>query len=127
MKNKLLTKEDFNIIIVEWSKGAKAPYNQAAGNTRIVGAQMAELITFLINNTNSKPESFYFVGFDLGAHAAGFAGKRVGKTGAAPGRITGMILIDTVEAPVSGHPRETEKVSATGTGHLRECVNTEFV
>ena len=32
-----------------------------------------------------------------------------------------------VEAPVCGHPREAEKVSATGAGRLRECVNTEFV
>ena len=32
-----------------------------------------------------------------------------------------------VEASVSGHPREAEKVSATGAGRLRECVNTEFV
>ena len=31
----------------------------------------------------------------------------------------------TVEAPV--HPREAEKVFATGAVHLRECVNTEFV
>ena len=35
--------------------------------------------------------------------------------------------LDTVEAPVSGHPWETEKVSATGAGRLRECVKTEFV
>ena len=28
----------------------------------------------------------------------------------------------TVEAPVSGHPREAEKVSATGADRLRECV-----
>ena len=33
----------------------------------------------------------------------------------------------TVEAPVSGHPREAEKLSETGTGRLRDCVNTEFV
>ena len=31
------------------------------------------------------------------------------------------------EAHVSGHPREAEKVSATGAGRLREYVNTEFV
>ena len=30
----------------------------------------------------------------------------------------------TVKAPVSGHPREAEKVSATGVSRLRECVNT---
>ena len=34
---------------------------------------------------------------------------------------------DTVKAPVSGHPREAEKVSATGAGSLRKCVNTELV
>ena len=36
-------------------------------------------------------------------------------------------LHTTDKAPVSGHPREAEKVSATGAGRLRECVNTEFV
>ena len=38
-----------------------------------------------------------------------------------------LIKLITVEAPVSGHPREAEKVSATGAGRLRKCVNTEFV
>ena len=33
----------------------------------------------------------------------------------------------TVEASISGHPREAEKLSATGAGRLRECANTEFV
>ena len=33
----------------------------------------------------------------------------------------------TVETPVSGHPREGEKVSATAAGRLRECVNTDTV
>ena len=36
-------------------------------------------------------------------------------------------LLGTVEAPVSGHPREAENVSATGAARLWECVNTEFV
>ena len=33
----------------------------------------------------------------------------------------------TVEAPISGHSREAEKVSATGAGRLQEYVYTEFV
>ena len=37
------------------------------------------------------------------------------------------IVLSTVEAPVSGHPLEAEKVSTTGAGRLRECVNTELV
>ena len=35
--------------------------------------------------------------------------------------------MNTVEALVSGHPREAEKVLETGAGRLRECVHTEFV
>lgn len=89
MKDKLLKRDDFNIIIVDWSNGAKTPYEQAAGNTRIVGAQMAELIRFLVNSTNATAESFFLVGSDLGAHASGFAGKDIGKE-TALGRITGM-------------------------------------
>ena len=98
MRDKLLKRGDFNIIIVDWSNGAKSPFEQAAGNTRLVGAQIAELIGFLVNNTNSTAESFYLVGSDLGAHVAGFAGKNIvnlKETGL--GRITGMkqVLIDS--------------------------------
>ena len=32
----------------------------------------------------------------------------------------------TVTAPIRGHSREAEKLSATGAGRLLECANTEF-
>ena len=35
--------------------------------------------------------------------------------------------MSTVEALVSGHPRDAKKVSVTEAGRLRECKNTEFV
>ena len=35
--------------------------------------------------------------------------------------------IHTVEALVSGHPRDAKNVFVTGAGHLREFENTEFV
>ena len=54
---------------------------------------MAELIRFLVNSTKASYESFYFVGFDLGAHASGFAGKEISKLqGTTIGRITGISL-----------------------------------
>jgi len=91
LKDKLLQRDDLDIIIVNWSKGAKVPYEQAAGNTRMVGAQMAKLMRFLVNSTNATAESFYIVGSDLGAHAAGFAGKDISKLNeTALGRITGL-------------------------------------
>ena len=33
----------------------------------------------------------------------------------------------TVEALVSGHPRDTKKVSVTGDGRLQECKNNDRV
>ena len=89
VKDALLKQKDVNIIIIDWSTGAKSPYEQAAGNTRVVGAQIAELIKFLVNNTNTNTDAFYILGFDLGAHAAGHAGKNLGKNETPLGRITG--------------------------------------
>ena len=89
MREKLLKHEDFNVFIVDWSNGAKRPYEQAAGNTRMLGTQIAMLIRFLMNNTNTKADEFYILGFDLGAHGAGYVGKRLGKLGTPLGRITG--------------------------------------
>ena len=46
LKTELLRREDCNVILVDWPKGAKGPfwnYRQAAWNTRLVGAQTAEL------------------------------------------------------------------------------------
>ena len=79
MKDALLEKENYNVILVDWSKGASNPldYLQAAGNTRLVGRQISVLIKFLISYGNNGPGSadrFYIVGFSLGAQTAGYAG-----------------------------------------------------
>ena len=96
LKTALLKREDSNIILVDWSIGAKGPdYYQASGNARLVGAQTAELIKFLISNapgsSGSKKlgERFYIVGFSLGAHVAGYAGSYLQANGIKLGRITG--------------------------------------
>ena len=36
-------------------------------------------------------------------------------------------MVSTLEAPVSGHPRDGKKVPVNGAGRLRELKNTEFV
>ncbi|KAJ7394433.1 hypothetical protein OS493_000242 [Desmophyllum pertusum] len=93
MKNALLDREDCNVILVDWSKGSQIPYDQAAGNTRLVGAQVAELIRFLISSSSGSPdltERFYIVGFSLGAQTAGYAGAYLKGLGMILGRITGL-------------------------------------
>ena len=80
------------MILVDWSRGAKFPYAQAAGNTRLIGAQTAELIRFLISSNFDSPSSaerFYIVGFSLGAVIAGYVGSNLKEHGMKLGRITG--------------------------------------
>lgn len=43
--------ENVNCIAVEWKKGMKTRYAQAANNARLVAAQVASMITFLMVNT----------------------------------------------------------------------------
>lgn len=43
--------ENVNCIAVEWKKGVKTQYAVAANNVRVVAAQAASMITFLMVNT----------------------------------------------------------------------------
>ena len=80
------------MILVDWSKGAKDPYTQAVGNARLVGAQIAVLIGFLITSNDGSPPigiRFYIVGHSVGAQAAGYVGSKLRANGVVLGRITG--------------------------------------
>ena len=92
IKDALLDREDCNVILVDWHEGARIPYRRAAGNTQLVGAQVAELIRFLMSSSSGSPnlaERFYIVGFSMGAQIAGYAGAYLKARGMTLGRITG--------------------------------------
>ncbi|XP_053189006.1 inactive pancreatic lipase-related protein 1-like [Scomber japonicus] len=78
--------ENVNCIAVEWKKGVKTLYSQAANNARVVAAQVESMITFLMSNFKQKADKFHIIGHSLGAHAAGQVGGRI--SGLA--RITGL-------------------------------------
>ncbi|CAH1243014.1 PNLIPRP3 [Branchiostoma lanceolatum] len=83
----MLIRDDMNVIIVDWNKGAVAPnYFAAASNIRVVAAQTAKLIVFLMEETGCGLDQFHLVGHSLGAHTSGLVGARL------PGlpRITGL-------------------------------------
>nr|XP_033965025.1 LOW QUALITY PROTEIN: inactive pancreatic lipase-related protein 1-like [Pseudochaenichthys georgianus] len=87
----MLTWENVNCVAVEWKKGVRTQYVQAANNARVVSAQVASMITFLKSQYKQQADKFHIIGHSLGAHAAGAAGSRI------PGlaRITGTL--DPVE------------------------------
>ncbi|KAL8610577.1 hypothetical protein ACOMHN_006296 [Nucella lapillus] len=76
MTRELLQHDDMNVIVVDWEKGAQFPYGQAASNTRVVGAQIAQLLATLSTHLNNSHERVHIIGHSLGAHVAGYAGER---------------------------------------------------
>ncbi|KAL5241245.1 hypothetical protein ACI65C_008655 [Semiaphis heraclei] len=88
--NALLDLEDANVIFVDWEKGAAGPgYALAAANTQLIGRQLAILISEMVA-LNSDQEKIHMIGFSLGAHVAGFAGKALKLIDIRVGRITGL-------------------------------------
>lgn len=86
IKNALLQKEDSNVILVGWKKGAMSPvYPNSAANTRVVGAEIAVTSKHLMSKVKLPRENLWCIGFSLGAHVCGFAGM-----GIKFGRITGL-------------------------------------
>lgn len=90
MAEALLGKENVNVILVNWVKGAKVQYDQAVANTRMIGAQIHNLLMYLVDNHQADPRNFHLIGFSLGAHVAGFAGKQMRKAKNKIGRISGL-------------------------------------
>ncbi|BFZ16539.1 hypothetical protein BsWGS_19578 [Bradybaena similaris] len=86
MKDALLRRGDYNVVIVDWAGGNGPPYSQASANTRLVGAQIAQLIHLLISSKGVTAADLHIIGHSLGAHVAGYAGEKV--SGLA--RITGL-------------------------------------
>lgn len=68
----------FNVIAVDWHKGGQiANYLQAASNTQVVGAVIANLIKKLNNVFSTTNDDYTITGHSLGSHISGFAGKNL--------------------------------------------------
>lgn len=91
MVTELLKKETMNVIVVDWGVGSSVLnlYDTAAGNTRLVGLQVADLIDVLNQKFQVPLKKFHIIGHSLGAQVAGFAGEKLRKSGKAIARITG--------------------------------------
>ncbi|MEJ1270943.1 pancreatic lipase related protein 1 [Cricetulus griseus] len=100
MCKRMFQVEKVNCVCVDWRRGAKAEYTQAAYNTRVVGAEIAYLVQVLSTELEYSPENVHLIGHSLGAHVAGEAGRRLeGHLG----RITGL---DPAEPCFQGLPEE---------------------
>ncbi|XP_038646433.1 endothelial lipase-like [Scyliorhinus canicula] len=76
-----------NIIVVNWLERAHQLYTIAANNSEVVGREVAMLVDWLQKVTDIPLQKVHMIGYSLGAHVAGFAGKA---TQNKIGRITGL-------------------------------------
>ncbi|XP_063708701.1 lipase member H-like [Culicoides brevitarsis] len=77
---------EFNVIIIDWSKGANTPdYILAVERIFQIGPFIAEFIEFLLKTFKNqmKISDIYLIGHSLGAHLAGIVGKNM-KSGKIP-------------------------------------------
>lgn len=71
-------KLDVNLIAVNWEKSSHTlNYLDAANRVDPIGVHVARLIDFLVETQLASLDDIQVIGFSLGAHAAGYAGKNV--------------------------------------------------
>ncbi|KAH6942412.1 hypothetical protein HPB50_004651 [Hyalomma asiaticum] len=93
MTRALLRVVGANVLLVDWRRGAAAPfYSVAAVNTPVVGAELSVVLQRLMSSDASLvPRDVHIIGFSLGAHVAGFCGRHFQMhTSRRIGRITAL-------------------------------------
>ncbi|XP_053612165.1 pancreatic triacylglycerol lipase-like [Plodia interpunctella] len=79
--------QDANIIVVDWRQHANGAYNSAVSAVPSVGQFLGDFLSWLIGTAGGNWNNVHLVGFSLGAHIVGNAGRR---TGSRPARVTGL-------------------------------------
>lgn len=81
-----LAVQDANVIVVDWRALASSSYNTAAAGVPNVGQHLGNFLVWLINTAGGNWNNVHLVGFSLGAHVVGNAGRTASNRCA---RITG--------------------------------------
>uniref|UniRef100_A0A1I8N6C4 Lipase domain-containing protein n=1 Tax=Musca domestica TaxID=7370 RepID=A0A1I8N6C4_MUSDO len=93
-----------NIITVDWGKGAIADYITASYRVKPVGKVLAKFIDFLHQESGMRFEDLQVIGFSMGAHVAGIAGKFL-----QTGRLTAIYALDPA-LPLFRYENQEERV-----------------
>ncbi|XP_034830230.1 pancreatic lipase-related protein 2-like [Maniola hyperantus] len=87
IRDAYLHKSDVNIIMVDWSPVANDLYWASVNGVPRIGRSLRQFLSFLNKVTGASFGNMHLIGFSLGAHVAGIAGRELGGSVA---RITGL-------------------------------------
>ncbi|CAG9860274.1 unnamed protein product [Phyllotreta striolata] len=65
---------DYNLVSVDWQRGAEAPFDQAIANARLVALEINILLKELKEKMNYSLDNVHVIGHGVGAHIAGYVG-----------------------------------------------------
>ncbi|XP_061708238.1 uncharacterized protein LOC133518594 [Cydia pomonella] len=82
-----LAVEDANVIVVDWRTLAGSNYITAVAGVPSVGQALGDFVVWLRNTGGGVWTNVHLVGFSLGAHIVGVAGRQAGGR---PARVTGL-------------------------------------
>ncbi|KAJ2947735.1 hypothetical protein O0L34_g9511 [Tuta absoluta] len=115
LRDAFLQVMDCNVIVVDWRALANSNYNAAARGVPNVGQHLGDFLNFLFNTGGGNWNQLHLVGFSLGAHVVGNAGRRVGNRAR---RITGL----DPAGPTWGGNSNALRASD---GQYVECIHTD--
>ncbi|KAL8202952.1 UNVERIFIED_CONTAM: hypothetical protein K2H54_032679 [Gekko kuhli] len=81
------TEPNSNVIVVDWIDRASQHYSISASNTELVGKDLAKFVNWIEEQFAYSMSNVHLLGYSLGAHVAGIAGKLANKK---ISRITGL-------------------------------------
>lgn len=67
--------DDCNIIVLDWSRLANKSYSSAKASTAAVGRGLGQFVNWLVSNFIFSYDRIHLVGFSLGGHLVGYAGR----------------------------------------------------
>ncbi|ALC45598.1 CG17191, partial [Drosophila busckii] len=112
-----LSRGDFNIIIVDWSRARSIDYASSVVAVPGAGAKVGEMIKFLNERHGMSLDTLYVIGHSLGAHVSGYAAKTVGE-----GRIHTVIGLDPA-LPLFSYDKPNKRLNSND-GHYVESIQT---
>ncbi|KAH9512762.1 Stimulated by retinoic acid protein 6 protein-like [Bulinus truncatus] len=110
MRDGLLKKGDYNVIIVDWHHGSRFPYEQAAANMYLVARQLAKFLRLVELILGLAPPRMHLIGYSLGAQLAGATAAALSPTKVSISAIKGVnIRYQRCQYPLTKVPISANK------------------
>ncbi|KAJ8718516.1 hypothetical protein PYW08_002753 [Mythimna loreyi] len=78
IRNAYLRKSDVNVIVCDWRRLASSDYVTAVRGVPAVGRGLGQFLAFINRTTGQAFNQMHIIGFSLGAHLVGNAGRELG-------------------------------------------------